>query len=268
METGRTFSTIRAEVDDGLATLTLARPDAGNAIDLTMAQELGEVTTAWATDPGVRAVLLQAEGRSFCVGGDVKGFAGQADLPAHLTAIVTHLHAALLRLTRMPAPVVAAVQGSAAGGGLGIALAADLVLVGASARFVVAFTAVGLSPDSSSSWSLPRLVGLRRALDLALTNRPMSAEEAVAEGLASRVVADDELAAEARQLARTLADGPTGALGATKRLLRGSLQQDLEVQLELEAASLATAGGTADGREGIAAFVEKRPPRFTGDVRW
>jgi 2-(1,2-epoxy-1,2-dihydrophenyl)acetyl-CoA isomerase len=163
---------------------------------------------------------------------------------------------------------VAAVHGSAAGGGVGLALAADLVLVGASARFVLAFTAIGLSPDSTSTWSLPRLVGLRRALDLALTNTPLSAEDAVRHGLASRVVPDDALADEARSLARSLADGPTGALGATKRLLRDALQHDLEAQAALEAASLATAAGTPDAHEGIAAFLEKRSPTFTGDVRW
>ena len=268
MAAGPSLTTIRADLDDGLATLTLARPDAGNAIDLTMAQELDRVTNAWSQDRSVRAVLLMAEGRSFCVGGDLKSFARQDDLPAHLTEVTTHLHAALSRLGRMPAPVVAAVQGSAAGGGVGVALAADLVLVGASARFVLAFTAIGLSPDSSSTWTLPRLVGLRRALDLALTNRPLAADDAVRDGLASRVVPDETLAEEATALARTLAAGPTGALGATKRLLRSSIETGFEVQTALESASLATASGTTDAREGIAAFLEKRSPHFTGEERW
>ena len=265
MATGSSYTTIRAEVVEGLATITLARPEVGNAIDLAMARELDEVTTAWADDPAVRAVLLQAEGRSFCVGGDLKTFAACEDLPALLTEITRHLHAALARLAGMAVPVVAAVQGSAAGGGVGVATTADLVLVGTSTRFVLAFTAIGLSPDSSSTWSLPRTVGLRRALDLALTNRVLGAQEAVAEGLATRVVADDALADEALALAGRLAAGPTGALGATKRLLRESLGNDLETQLALETASLAAAGGTPDAREGIAAFLEKRAPEFTGD---
>jgi 2-(1,2-epoxy-1,2-dihydrophenyl)acetyl-CoA isomerase len=222
MTSGSAFTTIRADLDDGLATLTLARPDAGNAIDLTMAQELDRITTAWAHDRSVRAILLQGEGRTFCVGGDLKSFAGQAHLPAHLTEVTTHLHAALGRLGRM----------------------------------------------HSSTWTLPRLVGLRRALDLALTNRPVPAEDAVRDGLATRVVPDDELADEARALARALADGPTGALGATKRLLRDSVETGFEVQTALESASLATAAGTADAREGITAFLEKRPPAFTGEERW
>jgi 2-(1,2-epoxy-1,2-dihydrophenyl)acetyl-CoA isomerase len=261
-------TTIEADVVDGLATLTLARPDAGNAIDLAMARELGEVTTAWSVDRGVRAVLLRAVGPTFCVGGDLKSFAAQDDLPGHLIEVTTHFHAALSRLARMDAPVVAAVQGSAAGGGFSLAIAADLVLAGASSRFVVAYTAIGLTPDGSGSWSLPRLVGLRRALELTLTNRPLSAAEAATEGLVTRVVEDDALEAEAGALARSLADGPTGALAAAKRLLRTSLAHDLEAQMALESSSLAAAAASADGREGIAAFLEKRRPAFGGGDRW
>lgn len=263
------LTTIRAEVaDDGVATLTLARPEAGNAIDLTVARELHEVTLAWSVDPAVRAVLVQGEGPNFCVGGDLKAFAGRDDLPAHLTDITTYLHAAMSRLARLDAPVVAAVQGSAAGAGMSLAALADLVLAGASSRFVMAYTAIGLTPDGSSTWSVPRLVGLRRSLELALTNRRLSATEAVAEGIATRVVDDAALADEALALARTLAAGPTGALGATKRLLRGSLANDLETQMALETAAIATAAGSADAQEGIAAFLAKRPPEFGGQERW
>jgi 2-(1,2-epoxy-1,2-dihydrophenyl)acetyl-CoA isomerase len=262
------LQTIRADVTDGLATLTLARPEAGNGIDLALARELHEITTAWSVDRSVRAVLLQGEGRSFCVGGDLKSFAPRDDLPAHLTDVTTYFHAALSRLARMDAPVVAAVQGSAAGGGLSMALVADLVLAGASSRFVVAYTAIGLTPDGSGSWMLPRLVGLRRALDLTLTNRPLTAAEALAEGLITRVVDDDALAEEALAVAQKLAAGPTGALGAAKRLLRGSFGHDLEGQLALESESLASAAASADAREGIAAFLAKRPPAFRGDDRW
>jgi 2-(1,2-epoxy-1,2-dihydrophenyl)acetyl-CoA isomerase len=262
------FQALRAEVVDGVGRLTLARPDAGNAIDLTMAQELRDVTAAWAVDRGIRAVLLQGEGRTFCVGGDVKVFGASDDLPADLTEITDHVHVAISRLARMDAPVIAAVHGSAAGGGLSLALAADLVLAATSARFVVAYTAIGLTPDLSGSWTLPRLVGLRTALDLTLTNRPLTAGEALAAGLISRVVADDALAGEALDLAHRLAAGPTGALAGAKRLLRESLERDLESQLALEQRSLAAAGATADAREGIAAFLAKRTPEFQGDERW
>jgi 2-(1,2-epoxy-1,2-dihydrophenyl)acetyl-CoA isomerase len=263
------LTTIRAEVaDDGVATLTLARPEAGNAIDLTVARELHEVTKEWSVDPRVRAVLLQGEGKTFCVGGDLKAFALRDDLPAHLTDVTTYFHAAMSRLARIDAPVVAAVQGSAAGGGMSLAVVADIVLAGASSRFVMAYTAIGLTPDGSGTWSIPRLVGLRRALELALTNRVLSAEEAVAEGIATRVVDDDALADEALAVARALAAGPTGALGAAKRLMRSSLANDIETQMALETESIARAAASADAKEGIAAFLAKRPPEFGGEDRW
>lgn len=254
--------TLQAEVGDGVGRITLARPEAGNSIDLAMATELHEVTRAWADDPGVRAVLLQGAGRSFCVGGDLKSFAQQPDLPAHLIEVTTHLHAAIATLATMDAPVVAAVHGSAAGAGCSLAAVADLVLAAESSRFVMAYTAIGLTPDGAGSWALPRVVGLRRALELTLTNRHLTASEAVEAGLATRVVEDDALGAEAAALAQTLAAGPTQALGAAKRLLRGSLGHDLEAQMALEADALAAAAGSADGKEGIAAFLEKRAPHF------
>lgn len=256
------YRTLRADVDGGVGRLTLARPDAGNSINLAMAEELDELTSAWSSDPGVRAVLLQGDGTTFCVGGDLKSFATQPDLPAHLTEITTHLHAAIARLARMDAPVVAAVHGSAAGAGCSLAAVSDLVLAGASSRFVMAYTAIGLTPDGSGSWALPRVVGLRRALELTLTNRQLTAAEAVEAGLATRVVADDDLRDEAELLARSLAAGPTSALGAAKRLLRGALAHDLEAQMALETEALAAAAASADGQEGIAAFLEKRAPRF------
>jgi 2-(1,2-epoxy-1,2-dihydrophenyl)acetyl-CoA isomerase len=264
------LATIRADVaDDGVATLTLARPDAGNAVDLQLAQDLNTVLTSWSLDRRVRAVLITGEGPSFCVGGDLRDFAGHdADRDLHLSDITTYLHAATSRLLRLDPPVVAAVHGSAAGAGLSLALAADLVLAAESSKLVMAYTAIGLTPDGGATWTLPRLVGMRRALELTLTNRRLTAAEARAEGLVTRVVPDDDLLDEARALARTLAAGPTGALGAAKRLLRGSLGHDLEAQLALETRSLAAAAGSADSREGIDAFLAKRAPHFRGEERW
>lgn len=255
---------LQTDVTGGVATLTLDRPEMGNAIDLQMAVELADVTAAWSTRSDIRSVLLRGNGPRFCVGGDLRAFAAEDDLPTHLTQVTTRLHAAVARLARMPAPVVAAVSGSAAGAGFSLACAADIVVAGASSHFVVAYGAVGLTPDGSASWSLPRLVGLRRALDLALTNRVLDAREAERIGLVSRVVDDTAVEEEARSIALALADGPTAALGAAKRLLRGSLERSLETQMELEAEQLARAAGTPDGREGIAAFIEKRSPRFGG----
>lgn len=262
-------TTLTADVaGDGVATLVLDRPERGNAIDLTMARELCDVLERWSVDRSVRAVLLTGAGPTFCVGGDLKSFTAASDLPHHLVEVTTPLHAAMSMLMRLDAPVVAAVHGSAAGAGLSLAAAADIVLAAASSRFVVAYTAIGLTPDGSASWSLPRVVGMRRALELTLTNRRLDADEAVAAGLATRVVPDADLADDALATARGLAAGPTGALGAAKRLLRESLGNDLEAQLALEVRSLARAAGSSDGREGIGAFLEKRPPAFGGEERW
>jgi 2-(1,2-epoxy-1,2-dihydrophenyl)acetyl-CoA isomerase len=170
----------------------------------------------------------------------------------------------MAQLVRGDAPVVAAVQGSAAGAGMGLVGASDVVIAGESAKFVMAYTDVGLTPDGASSWFLPRLVGLRRALELTFTNRVLSAAEALEWGLLTSVVPDDQLAAEAEAVATRLAKGPTLALAAAKRLLHTSLESTLESHLAREAEEIAAASGRADGAEGIAAFVEKRAPTFRG----
>ncbi len=253
---------VHAIVTDGIGRLTLDRPDTGNAIDLPLARALADVTAEWANRRDLRVVVLRGRGARFCVGGDLKAFSAESDLPTHLTEVTAHLHVALARLARLTAPVVAAVQGSAAGAGFSIAASADIVIAGASARFVLAYSKVGLTPDGSGTWYLPRHIGLHRAMDLALTNRVLDATEAERIGLVSRVVADDDLDAETEAVVTELARGPAGALGATKALLRASLGRALEHQLEVESATLAAAAGTADAAEGIAAFLAKRPPEF------
>lgn len=253
------------EVKDGVGQITLNRPDAANTLNLEMAQALLDSAARCEADPEVRAVLVSGAGRMFCAGGDLRAFAGQGDaLPRHLRELTTYLHAAISRLIRMEAPVVAAVQGSAAGAGMSLACAADVVIAAESAKFVLAYTAVGLAPDGSSTYLLPRLVGRRRALELALTNRALSGAEAAEWGLVSRVVADAALAQEAATVASDLATGATSALGAAKRLLLESGVQTLESQMELEAEAISAMGATADAREGIAAFLEKRPATFSG----
>lgn len=259
------YPTLTVDVeDDGLARLTLRRPDDANSIDLAMARDLSDATRHLADDDRVRAVLLTGEGKMFCGGGDVKSFAATDDLGAGLREITTHLHAGVSRLVRLDAPVVAAVQGSAAGAGLGLAMAADLAVAGNSAKFVMAYTGIGLSPDGSSTYFLPRLVGARRALELTLTNRVLSAAEALDWGLVNTVVADDELSTAAEDLARRLAAGPTRSFGASKRLLRDAWNESLETQMECESEELTSAARRPDGAEGIAAFVEKRRPTFEG----
>jgi 2-(1,2-epoxy-1,2-dihydrophenyl)acetyl-CoA isomerase len=263
------YRTIRLDVTDGVARLALHRPDAANAIDLELAGELERAATEL-TERGasgdVRAVLLTGEGPRFCGGGDVGSFARTDDdaLPELLAEITAHLHPAVEALVALDAPVVAAVQGSAAGAGFGLVLAADLVVAARSARFVMAYTGIGLSPDGSSSWFLPRVVGLRRAVELTLTNRVLSADEALDWGIVTSVVDDERLGAAAEELVVQLAAGPTRAYGRATRLLRDAAGASLADHLDAERRELRASAATADGREGIAAFVAKRRPTFTG----
>jgi 2-(1,2-epoxy-1,2-dihydrophenyl)acetyl-CoA isomerase len=259
------YETIELSVADGIARLTLNRPDAANGIDLALANDLRDATFAINRDPSVRVVLLAGNGPRFCGGGDVKGFANVSDLPTELRRILAGLHAALSQLVRGDALVVAAVQGSAAGAGMGLVGAADYVVSAESTRYVMAYTGIGLTPDGASSWFLPRTIGLKRAIELTVTNRVLSAQEALDWGLITEVVADDELTARAEAVAAQLAAGPTRAHAAAKRLLHTSLEETLETHLAAEAEAIADAAATADGQEGIAAFLEKRKPAFTGE---
>ncbi len=192
---------VLVEISGGVGRLTLDRPDNANAIDLATARALAESAGTLARDRSVRSVLLRGAGDRFCGGGDVKSFADAGDgLDGRLREIVTQLHVAMEALASLDAPVVAAVQGSAAGAGFALALAADLVLAAESARFVLAYTGIGLTPDGGTTWYLERTVGRRRALELVLTNRALSAAEALDWGLVTRVVPDEELKAAAEEL--------------------------------------------------------------------
>lgn len=256
------YETLDLDVRDGVAHLTLNRPDAANGINLELARDLMSATLAIAADPDARVVLLTGAGKMFCGGGDVKGFAAEDDLPTYLRETLGPLHGAITNLVRGDAPVVAAVQGSAAGAGMGLVGASDLVVAAESTKFVMAYTGIGFTPDGSSSWFLPRLVGLRRALELTFTNRVLSAAEALEWGLITQVVPDDGLHDAAAALATKLAAGPPWALTAAKRLLHTSLEETLETHLAREAEAISAASGTPDGIEGVAAFVEKRKPAF------
>ena len=259
------YSSIELSVTDHVAHLVLNRPDRANVINAETSRELLAAAIECDENPDIRAVLIRANGPMFCGGGDLKTFVKRGDdLPAYLKETTTYLHGAVSRLTRQSAPVVCAVHGFAAGGGFSLAISGDLVLASQSAKFTMAYTKAGLTPDGSSTYFLPRLVGLRRALDLALTNRVLSADEAVEWGLASRVVSDDDLVSEAEKLAGSLAQGATCALGTAKRLLHGGFGESLETQMEMETRAIADSVRTHDGREGILAFVEKRRPAFTG----
>jgi 2-(1,2-epoxy-1,2-dihydrophenyl)acetyl-CoA isomerase len=260
------FNCLKFEIADNVAHITLNRPEAANALNLELARDLEEVSLACDENPAVRAVLIDAAGKLFCGGGDLKSFAaqGEAELPGHLKRVTFYLHKALHRFARMRAPVVIAVNGNAGGAGMSLALSGDLVLAAESARFTLAYSRVGLTPDGSSTYYLPRIVGVRRALELALTNRTLSAREAEAMGIVTRVVPDAELNGEAQKLARELAQGATNAYGGIKRLMYAAANTTLDEQMELETEYIADCARTADAREGIAAFLAKRAPKFTG----
>jgi 2-(1,2-epoxy-1,2-dihydrophenyl)acetyl-CoA isomerase len=254
--------TLRLEVRDRIAHLTLARPDAANTMNLQFGREFLAAATAIRSDRLVRAVLLRGEGRNFCFGGDLKGMvAAGGDLGAHLLELTTNLHAGMTHLARMDAPVIAAVRGTAAGAGLGLVLAADLAIAGRSSKFAPAYTAVGLTPDAGCTFLLPRAVGYKRAMELFLTNRALTSDEALAWGLVNQVVDDDEVDETAAVLAGRLAAGASGAFGALKRLL-GESEAGWEAQLARESRVIAARGETEEGREGIAAFLGKRTPNF------
>jgi len=259
------YETIDLAIRDGVAHLTLNRPQAANAINVELARDFMYAALQCDEDPSVRAVVLAGAGRMFCGGGDLKTFSVKgAELPHYLKEVTTYLHAAVSRLTRMDAPVIAAVHGSAAGAGMSITCTADIVLAAEGTKFTMAYTRIGLTPDGSSTYFLSRIVGLRRAMELTLTNRVLSAEEAMDLGIVTRVVPEARLLDEARALAATLAAGPTKTLGASKRLLHAGWTGTLETQMELETRAIADAARSADALEGVAAFLAKRPARFSG----
>jgi len=259
------FTTLLFDVRDNVAHIMLNRPEAANSINEEMGKDLMHAALRCDEDPEIRAVLITGAGRMFSGGGDLKAFLSKGDqLPYHVKEITTYLHAAMSRLTRMDAPVVAAVQGAVAGAGMSIAIACDIVVAAETARFMVAYTRAGLTPDGSATYFLPRIIGLKRALELTLTNRMFSAQEALQWGLITRVVPDNELLAQARAIAVQLATGPTRAYGVSKRLLHSGWTETLETQMENESQAIANSARTADAREGITAFLEKRPAKYKG----
>ena len=259
------FTRFRLEIADGVAEITFARPEGANAIDLVCSEELAELALVCDQDPRVRAVLMRADGPMFCAGGDVRSFrdAGE-ELPGLLKRVTLGLHSAISRFSRMDAPVIAAVGGTAAGGGMSLACSADIVIASENARFTMAYTKIGLVPDGGSTFVLPRRIGIGRTRDLMLRNRVLSAKDALELGLVEYVVAPADLDTEARKMARELAAGPTRAYGTLKRLLLGTFDHGIETQMELETIGISSMGATADAKEGLDAFFAKRPATFTG----
>jgi 2-(1,2-epoxy-1,2-dihydrophenyl)acetyl-CoA isomerase len=260
------YQTILFERHNGVAQLTFNRPDRLNAFTAEMHGEVAEALALVAEDGDVRAVLLTGAGRGFCAGQDLADRAvAPGGAPVDLGDSVERYYAPLIRrLATLAKPVVCAVNGVAAGAGANIALACDVVLAARSAKFIQSFANIGLIPDSGGTWVLPRLIGQARALGLALTGEPLVAERAEAWGLIWKCVDDDALAAEAQALAAKFAAGPTRGLAETKRLIRASWLQSLDTELDYERDAMRALGASADYQEGVAAFMAKRAPAFTG----
>lgn len=255
------YTTIRYETADGVATITLSRPDSLNALNATMRGELRAALKAAARDDAVRAVVLTGSGRGFCSGADLRGGTGERDFRRVLTDEYNPLIAAIRDI---PKPVIAAVNGVAAGAGVSLALACDLVHAAEEARFIQAFVRIGLVPDSGSTRTLVRALGRHRAAQLIFSGEPLSAAEAHAVGLVNEVVPAAELAASVRAAAVRLAASPTRAIGYAKRAINHAEDALLGESLALEASLQELAGRTEDHAEGVAAFNEKREPRFVG----
>jgi len=252
---------LRTEIADGVATLTLDRPDALNALNSQLRRELLGALKAAARDEAVRSVVITGAGRGFCAGADLRGGSGERDFRAVLSSEYNPLIEAIRNL---PKPVVAAVNGVAAGAGVSLAFAADIVVASDEARFVPAFGRIGLVPDSGLARVLVRGVGRHRAIEILMGERQLGAGDAHDLGLVAAVVPADRLADAARELAQRLAEGPTMSIGLTKRLLNAAEDASLSDQLKAEAALQDLAGRSEDHAEGVAAFAEKRAPRFTG----
>ncbi len=263
MATTATFEALRWEVDGGVATITLNRPDALNSLEATLKGELLRAFRDAARDPAVRVVILTGAGRAFCAGQDLKERLQPSPTPLDVE-VRERFNPIVAAIRSLDKPVIAAINGVAAGAGASLAFACDLRIAAEPATFVLAFGRIGLIPDSGATWLLPRLIGLGRATQLMLLPDPLTAAEALRIGLVGRVVPTAELMAAAGALAATLAGAAPRALALTKRAMRRALDAGFEESLEYEASLQGIAGRTADHAEGLAAFVEKRPPRFTG----
>jgi 2-(1,2-epoxy-1,2-dihydrophenyl)acetyl-CoA isomerase len=255
---------VELDAEAGVATVTLNRPDALNALTVPMKEQLLGAFRRVGREKAVRAVILTGAGRAFCAGQDLRERLAPGAVP--LGVEVRERYNPIIRAMRgLPKPIVGAVNGVAAGAGASLAMACDLRIASESASVALAFGRVGLVPDSGASWFLPRLVGAARAAELALLNEPVSAADALRIGLVGRVVPASELAAEAKAVAARLAAGAPKAVALTKRALNAAWDNDLDAALEYEAHLQDLAGRTQDHAEGMAAFMEKRSPRFTGE---
>jgi len=260
-----TYTAMRLEREGGLARLTFNQAARGNPIDGTFCAEFCDVANELSSDPSVRAILVTAEGRNFSFGGDIAMFLQNLDaLPMQIRKWTADLHVGIARMQRLDAPIVAAVQGICAGGMAGMIAGADIIVAETSTRFVAAYAGIGYCCDAGSSIMLSRRMGLSRARKYLLLNEALDAQTALAAGICDEVVESDAVVARAEAIARQLASGPTAAYGEIRRLLVSAASEPMDAQLEREAQGLARIAGTADAREGLIAFGEKRKAKFTG----
>jgi 2-(1,2-epoxy-1,2-dihydrophenyl)acetyl-CoA isomerase len=257
----QSYETIRHELSEGVATITLNRPESLNALNAVMRAELLAALKAAGRDDAVRAVVITGNGRAFCSGADLRGGSGER---AFRRVLTTEYNPLISAVRELPKPVIAAVNGVAAGAGMSLALACDLVYAADDARFVLAFGRIGLVPDSGLTRTLVRALGRHRAAALIFSGEPLGAAEAQAVGLANGVVPGDQLSAAVRAAATSLASGPTAAIGLAKRAINHAEDALPSESMALEAALQELAGRTQDHAEGVAAFSEKREPRFIG----
>jgi len=254
---------------DGVATLTMNRPQARNALSMEMRAAMSDVLHDLERDSGVRCIVLKGAGDHFMAGGDVKGMGESIKKPPEevrkeFILRIHDLHTIMFAMRRMPKPIIASCRGAAAGAGVSMALACDLVIASEDAFFTLAYCHIGTSPDGSSSFHLPRAVGIKKAMEIALLGDRFDARTAAAMGMINFVVADDELDSETEKLATRLASGPTHVYGNTKALFYRSLESEFESQLQAEAEYFSDCASREDFREGVTAFIEKRKPIFSG----
>ena len=257
------METMEYSIADSVAHLRFTRPEGANAVNPAFCKDLKLAVQEISENNSAEAVVVTAEGKVFCAGGDLKDSnRAVVNLPAVVSAMLDDLHEAIYIMNAAPKPFVAGVQGAAGGAGMSLVSAFDLVVSGESAKYTMAYTRVGLTPDGTSSYFLARHIGLRRMMDLTLTNRVLSATEAEAWGLVNRVVPDEEIAEHALTLAQQLADGSPGIAGIAKTVIYKGYESNLNDAGDFEAMNIVNAAGTDNGQEGIAAFVEKRNPNW------
>jgi len=256
------MNSLLLDTREAVVTITLNRPDQGNAIDMDLASQLRDVAREVALDEQVRCVVLTGQGKMFCAGGDIHAFAAATDRRTFLSELARTLHEAVTSFAMMEKPLVVLVNGPAAGAGLSLTAIGDVVLAADVAHFTAAYTRIGLTPDGGLTWLLPKLIGVRRAQEMIIGNRRLSADEAVAFGLVTRTVPHADLAAQGAAAADDLAEASTMAIGASRALLLRGAAVGFTDHLDAEAAMIGESAARADGREGVAAFLECRPPSF------